>query len=109
MRMSKGRDLVLDDGNLINPRDTVIHLPIGLPHTSHVVFDEAELFKPQHWLAPDADYMPTGTDTPPILSACPSSVCLSHLLIVCYQGMHVCVSVCLFVLLLIVCWQGLPV
>ena len=58
--MSRGRDLVLDDGNLIIPKDTPIFMPVGCPHTSSAVFEEADLFKPERWLQPDADYMPTG-------------------------------------------------
>ena len=80
MRISKGRDLVLDNGKLLIPRDTIIHLPIGLPHTSSAVFEEAHVFKPERWLAPDADYMPAGADPPLWLLVCLSVCLLTYLL-----------------------------
>ena len=72
MRISKGRDLVLNGGKLLIPRDTIIQLPIGLPHTSSAVFEEAHVFKPERWFAPEAEYMPAGAETPVAvgLSAC---------------------------------------
>lgn len=60
MRMSRGRDLVLDGGKIVIPRDTIINLPVGCPHTSSALFEEADLFRPERWLELDADYVPTG-------------------------------------------------
>ena len=57
VRQSKGRDVVLDDGKLIIPRDIPIFLPIGALHRSHAVYQNADDFLPERWLASDADYL----------------------------------------------------
>ncbi len=54
------RDLSLDDGKLIIPRNANIFLPVGLPHMSSAVYKDANQFLPERWLAPDAEYMPGG-------------------------------------------------
>jgi len=59
VRMSN-RDLSLDDGKLIIPRNANIFLPVGLPHMSSAVYKDADQFLPERWLEPDADYMPGG-------------------------------------------------
>ena len=59
LRMSKGRDLVMDDGKLVIPRDTTIWIPLGLPHMSSAIFDQPDQFLPERWLEPNAEYMPT--------------------------------------------------
>ena len=58
LRMSKGRDLVTDDGKLLIPRDTTIWIPLGLPHMSSAIFDHPDQFLPERWLEPNAEYMP---------------------------------------------------
>ena len=59
VRMSN-RDLSLDDGKLIIPRNANIFLPLGLPHMSSAVYKDADQFLPERWLEPDAEYMPGG-------------------------------------------------
>jgi len=59
VRMSN-RDLSLDDGKLIIPRNANIFLPVGLPHMSSAVYKDADHFLPERWLEPDAEYMPGG-------------------------------------------------
>lgn len=57
VRQSKGRDVVLNGGKLVLPRDTPIFLPVSAPHRSSAVFENADDFIPERWLAPDADYL----------------------------------------------------
>lgn len=57
VRMSS-RDLSLNDGKLIIPRNANIFLPVGLPHMSSAVYKDADQFLPERWLEPDAEYMP---------------------------------------------------
>ncbi|KAL0023129.1 hypothetical protein WJX77_004743 [Trebouxia sp. C0004] len=57
VRMSS-RDLSLDDGKLVIPRNANIFLPVGLPHMSSAVYKDADQFLPERWLEPDAEYMP---------------------------------------------------
>lgn len=57
VRQSKGRDVVLDDGKLVIPRDIPIFMPIGALHRSHAVYQNADDFLPERWLASDADYL----------------------------------------------------
>ena len=57
-RLSK-QDLVLQDGNLIIPKDCSIFLPLGCPHMSPAIFPDADRFLPERWLEADAEYMPT--------------------------------------------------
>jgi cytochrome P450 len=59
VRMSN-RDLSLDDGKLVIPRNANIFLPVGLPHMSSAVYKDADQFLPERWLEPDAEYMPGG-------------------------------------------------
>ena len=59
LRMSKGRDLVMDDGKLVIPANTTIWIPLGLPHMSSAIYDHPDRFLPERWLEPDAEYMPT--------------------------------------------------
>lgn len=59
LRMSKGRDLVMDDGKLVIPANTTIWIPLGLPHMSSAIYDHPDHFLPERWLEPDAEYMPT--------------------------------------------------
>ena len=63
LRMSKGRDLVVDDGKLVIPCDTTIWIPLGLPHMSPAIFDQPDQFLPERWLEPNAEYMPTAGAT----------------------------------------------
>ena len=58
LRMSKQRDLVLDDGKLVIPRNTTIWIPLGLPHASSAIYADPDTFIPERWLEPDAEYMP---------------------------------------------------
>ncbi|KAL3139484.1 hypothetical protein ABBQ38_003809 [Trebouxia sp. C0009 RCD-2024] len=58
LRMSKHRDLVLDGGKLVIPRNTTIWIPLGLPHTSSAIYDSPDQFLPERWLEPNAEYMP---------------------------------------------------
>lgn len=57
VRESKGRDVVLGDGKLVIPRDTPIFLPIAALHRSSAVYEHADDFIPERWLASDADYL----------------------------------------------------
>lgn len=57
LRMSKGRDLVMDDGKLVSPRNTTIWIPLRLPHMSSAIFDRPDQFLP--WLEPNVEYMPS--------------------------------------------------
>ena len=59
LRMSKHRDLIIDDGRVRIPRNTTIWIPLGLPHASSAVYPNADQFLPDRWLEPDAEYMPT--------------------------------------------------
>lgn len=67
LRMSKQRDLVLDGGQLVIPRNTTIWIPLGLPHTSSAVYDKPDQFLPERWLEPDAEYMPANGATWPLV------------------------------------------
>lgn len=63
LRMSKHRDLVLDGGKLVIPRNTTIWIPLGLPHTSSAIYDSPDQFLPERWLEPNAEYMPVSGAT----------------------------------------------
>ena len=56
-RMSK-KDLVLQDGNLVIPKGCIMWLPLGCPHMSSAIYEDAHQFKPERWLESDAEYMP---------------------------------------------------
>ena len=90
LRMSKDRDLVVDDGNLVIPRNTTIWIPLGLPHASSAVYQDAGRFLPERWLEPDAEYMPTnGTgcfDRQYALLQTPSSCIISTMSMQCYAS-----------------------
>lgn len=58
LRMSKHRDLVLEEGKLVIPRNTTIWIPLGLPHASSAIYDQPDQFLPERWLQPNAEYMP---------------------------------------------------
>ena len=61
LRMSKHRDLVIDQGRLRIPRNTTIWIPLGLPHASSAIYQQADCFVPERWLEPNADYtLPSG-------------------------------------------------
>ncbi len=61
--MSKGHDLVIDDGRLVIPRNTTIWIPLGLPHASSAIYKDADQFLPERWLEANAEYMPTESET----------------------------------------------
>ena len=61
-RLSK-QDLVLQDGNLIIPKNCSIFLPLGCPHMSPAIFPDADRFLPERWLEADAEYMPTVSES----------------------------------------------
>ena len=86
------RDLVLDDGKLIIPRNANIFLPVGLPHMSSAVYKDADQFLPNRWLEPDAEYMPGGFPT--LFSCCDSSRMLSYNSPTCFES--TCQVACLY-------------
>ncbi len=59
LRMSKHKDLLVDNGSLLIPRNTTIWIPLGLPHASSAIYKDADQFIPERWLEPDAEYVPT--------------------------------------------------
>ncbi len=63
LRMSKHKDLLVDNGTLLIPRNTTIWIPLGLPHASSAIYKDADQFIPERWLEPDAEYMPTPGET----------------------------------------------
>lgn len=62
LRMSKHKDLLVDNGSLLIPRNTTIWIPLGLPHASSAIYKDADQFIPERWLEPDAEYMPTHSE-----------------------------------------------
>ena len=62
LRMSKHKDLLVDNGSLLIPRNTTIWIPLGLPHASSAIYKNADQFIPQRWLEPNAEYMPTHSE-----------------------------------------------
>ena len=60
--MSKHKDLLVDNGSLLIPRNTTIWIPLGLPHASSAIYKDADQFIPERWLEPDAEYMPTHSE-----------------------------------------------
>lgn len=59
LRMSKHQDLVIDEAQLVIPRNTTIWIPLGLPHASSAIYHNADQFLPERWLEANAEYMPT--------------------------------------------------
>ena len=64
LRMSKGRDLVLDEGKLVIPRNTTIWRKRGRKKEREEREKDPHSFLPERWLEPDTEYMPMhGTTT----------------------------------------------